>query len=137
MNTRRFIAFTTIALFTFFAAPSNAEGPKLTADPFAGDRRIASRRTVRVHDQPMGDFLADLTEQTGVRFYADSSVADDRVTVFSHDRPVGEALKALADFLGFEWRRDSAGKPVAYTLYQPPARLAAEEEVRRLRAATT
>jgi hypothetical protein len=104
-------------------------------DPFAGDERMAAKRTIRVHDKPMPDFLADLNLQTGIRFFADKSVADDKVTVYAHDRPLGDTLRVIAAFFKFEWKRDGAAKDFGYILLQSPEYQAEQDRIRREKTA--
>lgn len=100
------------------------------ADPFAGDSRAAGRRTIRLHDRSIRDVLADLNLQTGIRFFADPAVAEDRITLIAHDRPLGESLRAVAEFLRFEWKRDGAAPDFGYTLRLSEAAHAEEERSR-------
>jgi hypothetical protein len=97
------------------------------ADPFAADARMKARLTLRLRDTPLRDFLADLETQTGVRFFADSSVEDDRISLYAHDRPLAETLRAAAAFLRFEWKREGKPDDYAYSLYQTEAARRQEE----------
>src|SRR5258706_1878095 len=104
-------------------------------DPFAGDERMAAKRTIRIHDMPMPDFLADLNLQTGIRLFAEKPVANDKITLFALDRPLSDTLRSVAGFFKFEWRRDGAAKDYGYTLAQSPEYVAAQDKARRDRTA--
>ncbi len=104
------------------------------ADPFSGDARLGVKRSFKAREQPIRDLLADLNLQTGIRFFADPSVADDRVTLIYHDKPPSEALRAVAALFNFEWRREGGPKDYSYTLFQSGASIAAEAAAREKRA---
>lgn len=90
------------------------------ADPFAGDSRAQSRRTVRVKNTSLRDLLAELNVQTGIRFFADNAIAEDRVTLYAHDRTLSDTLRVLASFYQLEWQRDGKAGDYAYTLRLTP-----------------
>jgi len=92
------------------------------------------KRTLRLHDVSIRDFLADLNLQTGIRFFADRSVAEDRLTLFAHDRPLAETLRAVAAFFRFEWRRNGLPDDYGYTLRQSDAARKREETILTTRA---
>src|SRR5437879_4814482 len=102
-------------------------------DPFAGDPRMAAKHTIRVHDQPVADLLADLNQQTGIRFFAQGGVSDDRVTVFAHDRPLADTLKAVADLYHDEWKRENDSADRGYILTASPAQAVKEDQARLAR----
>src|SRR5689334_3211471 len=77
-------------------------------DALSSDARLTGKRSLRVREQPIRDLLADLNLQTGVRFFADKTVSDDRVTVISHDQPLKDSLRAIASLFNFERRRDGS-----------------------------
>lgn len=106
-----------------------AQTPSL-ADPFVGDSRLQAKRTLRFVDATMQDFLADLTQQTGVAFFTDPSVAEDRLNLFVFDRPLADTLRAVAAFFQFEWVRTGSGGQAGYTLRQNVAIQRREEEIR-------
>src|SRR5439155_13089817 len=84
---------------TLGAVPSFGSAARGAAsDPFAGDTRVSAKHSLRFQNTVMRDLLADLHEQTGIAFFADNSVADDRVTVLTHDRPLADTLRAIAGF---------------------------------------
>lgn len=99
-------------------------------DPFAGDSRLKAKRTLRFVDTPVQDFLADLTQQTGIAFFTDPSVAEDRLNLFVFNRPLAETLRAVATFFQFEWVRTGSGGQAGYTLRQNVAMQRREEEIR-------
>jgi hypothetical protein len=111
--------------------------PPLAADPFDGDSRLQSKRTLRFVDSSMRDFLADLTQQTGIAFFTDPSVAEDRLNLFVFERPLAETLRAIAAFFQFEWARTGAGGQAGYTLRQNAAMQQREEEIRSENALST
>lgn len=104
-----------IAALTALAAvsPSRAQ---TTADPFAGDDRFSVKRSVHSVTAPVRDLLADLTRQSGIRFFADEAVMDDPVTVIAHNRPLSETLRVLSDMSGYLWEHTGTGKTASYTL---------------------
>src|SRR5207244_2061829 len=71
--------------------------------------------------------------QTGVRFFAEGSVADDRVTVYAHDRPLSETLQAVAGLFHDEWRRSGDSADRGYVLSQLPAQVEKEDKLRQER----
>src|ERR1041384_3864478 len=99
-------------------------------DPFANDVRLTARRTLRAHDRSVRDLLADLTLQTGIRFFVTPSIAEDRVNVFLHDRPLKESLRAVSGFMRLEWEREGMGADIGYLL-KPSAAAVAEEAKQR------
>jgi hypothetical protein len=101
-----------------------------SADPFAGDSRLQAKRTLRFVDTPVQDFLADLTQQTGIAFFADPSVSEDRLNLFVFNRSLGETLRSVATFFQFEWVRAGSGGQAAYTLRQNSEMQRREEEIR-------
>ncbi len=105
--------------------------------PFAGDARMAARRTLQLRDQSIRDLLADLNLATGVRFFAHSTVADDRVTLLAHSRPLAETLAAVSSFFGFEWKREGNAPDFGYTLYQPAAAVEKAQRGQRARLIET
>ncbi len=109
-----------------FAAGDRA----VPADPFAGDPRMTIRRTIRVHDQAIVDFLADLNLQTGIRFFAEGVVADDRITVIARDRQLGETLHAIADLYRDEWKRTKDSGDRGYVLAQSAAQTETEDRAK-------
>lgn len=118
-----------ILLLLLCSVCADAQTPS-TADPFTGDSRLQVKRTLRFVDTPVQDFLADLTQQTGVAFYTDPSVAEDRLNLFVFDRPLAETLRAVASFFQFEWVRSGSGNQAGYTLRQNIAMQRREEEIR-------
>lgn len=89
-------------------------------DPFSDDMRFAMKHSLRFQNASLRDFLADLNEQTGITFYADPTVKDDKITLITHDRPLVETLKAIARFYHWEWRRSGTKGKYGYTLLQLP-----------------
>jgi len=116
--------------------PSHVAPNRLPA-PFAGDSRMAGRRTLQLRDQSIRDLLADLNLATGVRFFAHSTVADDRVTLIASDRPLAESLSAVSSFFGFEWKREGNAPDFGYTLYQPAAAVENAQRGQRIRLLET
>src|SRR5688500_4116723 len=113
----RILLYSVLAAFAV-SFPSNGAANLLPA-PFAGDARMAAKRTLKLKDQSIRDFLADLNLATGVRFFAHPTVADDRLTLLAHQRPLAESLSAVSSFFGFEWKREGSAPDYGYTLYQP------------------
>lgn len=114
------------------ARPSPAALPPSPADPFAEDARMQAKRTLRFQDTPLRDFLADLNIQTGIRFFADRTVAEDRLTLFARERPLAETLRVVAAFFRFEWRRDGTRGDYSYTLRQGDAARRQEAKERQI-----
>ncbi len=90
------------------------------ADAFKGDARLAVRRSIHSIEMSLQDILADLTEQTGVNFYADETVRGDRATLIAHEVPLRESLAALASALRFEWLREGPVATAGYVLRLSP-----------------
>ena len=118
-----------------FRTGAGAESAAPTA--FTGDARMVVKRTLKLQDQPIRDFLADLNLATGIRFFAHPSVADDRVTLLAHDRPLADALTAVGSFFGFQWKREGKGPDFGYTLFQPSSAIAREQRDREARLIAT
>src|SRR5437899_910352 len=111
------IILATMSAIPVLVQASAGAAATIAGDPFAGDGRFAIRRTLRFRDRTVRDLLADLNLQTGIRFFADSEVADDRVNLFTHSRPLSESLRELAGFLRFEWQRAGVAPDYGYTLH--------------------
>lgn len=117
-----------IALLVLPCAALGARDKSLPAtDPLLGDSRLETKRSVHAVNATMRDLLADLNIQTGIRFFADRAVADDRVTLIAHDRPLAETMRAIADLFQFAWKREGASGDYGYTLWQTEASRAAEQ----------
>jgi hypothetical protein len=120
----------TSALCLLTAAPTLA-APE--ADPFAGDLRVSAKQSMRQLNLPIRDLLADLSQQTGIRFFADATVGDDRITLITHDRSLGETLRSIAAFFQYDWKKDGAGQNASYTLKLQEAARLAQQESRKAR----
>jgi hypothetical protein len=117
-----------VGLFCSFAT-AHVSAAEPADDPLLGDTRLAAKCSMRELSVPVRDLLADLNERTGIAFFADSAVADDKITVITHDRPVADTLRGISTLTRYEWAR--SGKPGAfgYTL-----RVGEAEAARRARA---
>src|SRR5947209_4692521 len=88
---------TLCALLCVLAAGAPAQPVQPAApDPLSGDARLQARRSVRELSVSLRDFLADLNEQTGISFFADPSVADEKITLIAHDRPLADVLRTVS-----------------------------------------
>lgn len=122
-----------VLLFGMAAQTLGSVGAR--GNPFAGDVRLEASLSLSFREKTFPDFLADISEQTGIRFFTDTSVQNDRVTIFMHERPLGECLLAVARLYGFEWRRLEQTNPPAYLIAQPQS-AREEEQAERERAAS-
>lgn len=100
----------------------------------AEDARLQVKRTLRLDGASIRDMLAHLERDTGIGFFADSTVVDDRVTLYVRNRPVAEIMSAVADFFHFEWKREGKPGNYAYTLFQTEAAREQERDARLARA---
>jgi hypothetical protein len=116
--------------------PLPAAALPASADPFAGDRRLDAKLSTRQLNRPIRDLLADLNQQTGVAFFADARLPDDRVTLITHDRSAAETLRAVAKLFQYEWTRDGKAASPAYRLSLSDAARKAEAEAARTRSVT-
>ena len=127
------ISTTSVVLGTLslFIVQPQSLGQASPANVLAGDTRLASKYSFHFRNMPVRDVLADMNQETGVRFFTDGAVADNRLSLTVHDRPLGETLKAIADFYQWQWRKDESKDKktqTGYTLLQP-AEAAKREKV--------
>jgi hypothetical protein len=118
-----------------FASATPALARPTANDPLAGDARLSAKRSIRELSLPVRDVLADLNEQTGIAFFADPAVADDKITVIAHDRPVAETLRGISTFLRCEWTRSGKSGEFGYTLRVGPAEITRRAQAREDRLA--
>lgn len=100
------------------------------ASPFEDDARLMSRRSFAFRNLPVRDVLAEMDRQTGIRFFSDPVVADNRLSLTVHDRPLADTLNAIAKFYQWEWRRDAVKRgqksAAGYTLLETSEARSAE-----------
>lgn len=73
------------------------------------EARLAAPVTLAHRDIPLGELLASLSRQLGVKLLASRETRDDRVTLFLQERPAREALLLVARHLDFQWYRKAGG----------------------------
>lgn len=106
-------------------------------DVFRGDERLAGCRTIKMHDAPVTDLLADLGMQTSIRFFVDEAISQDRISLYAYNRPLSAILQALAHCCNYEWRRSGNGPDYAYTIGRSRRALQRDAELRlRVQQAT-
>ncbi len=108
---------------------TSSAAPCQTPARLEADARMAAKYSFHFRNLPVRDVLADMNQQTGIRFFSDAGVADNRLSLTVHDRPLAETLTAIAVFYQWQWRRDdpkagAAKARAGYTLLQ-------KEEARR------
>jgi hypothetical protein len=94
-------------------------------------------RTISLHEKALAfsDLCDRLRQQTGIKVYANQSVADDKITLFCKDRPLREIMRQITHVFGFKWLRSDDGNedhPETFTYYliQDLKSRLAEEELR-------
>jgi hypothetical protein len=88
---------------------------------FEEDVRLQVKCSLRLNGVSIRDALAQLERDTGIRFFADSTVIDERITLYTHHRPLAEIMSAMADFFHFAWKQEGKPGHYTYTLYQTEA----------------
>lgn len=115
-----------------------AQGPPARTvenGPFAGDTRLAVKKSVHIVTVPVRDLLATLSRQSGVDFFADDSVVDEPVTVIAHDLPLRDTLLSVSRLLGYVWNRTGSGSSASYALRMNEDAQKEEREARDRRLA--
>src|SRR5688500_7460783 len=71
--------------------------------PFAGDARLEKRVTLEHAKIPLGEALAEITRQTGVKLVALERAADEPVALYVKEQPAAEVLRQVAELFGYFW----------------------------------
>jgi hypothetical protein len=100
------------------------------ADPLAADARFALTLTLRVREQPLGEFLDGLRASEHLPVRADQSTRDERVTLFCRERRAAEILAAVARQFDYTWLPRARGDGVEYVLTQTSEQRRREEQLR-------
>lgn len=131
------VAFWCLVLISASAYAQGSTTQTAGNSTFAGDPRLAVKKSVHSLTVPVRDLLATLSRQSGVDFFADDSVADEPVTVIAHDVPLSETLLSVSRLLGYVWNRTGSGSSASYTLRmsEQTRKQEAESRERRLAAA--
>ena len=115
-----------------------ARCPAQETDPFAGDRRLLKKHTIKAAGIPLKELLEQLTKETGIQLGTTSRVAEDKVVLYAHDRPLVDSLTAISRFFNFYWGRNGNAGSYSYLLSQSLRQKQAEEgeiEAQYVRAA--
>lgn len=80
------------------------------------DERLKQKVTLGRRDQPLGEFLDELSRTTGVPLRAGTSTLDDKVTLFARERPASEVLLSLSRHFDFQWYKYKEGYELAQDL---------------------
>jgi len=113
-----------------------AQEPAQSPEP---DPRLDEKVTIKAIGKPLGDFLKELTAQTGVKLSASRHAADIKVAVFVKGVPLSSLKDALKDCLHLQCTREGRQDEWTYRFWEDmKTRLAADgirqERVRKLRA---
>jgi len=115
-----------------FAATEPAEKPE-------PDPRLDQKATIKAVGEPLGDFLKEVTAQTGVKFSARKDAGDIKVVVLIKDTPLSSLKDALKDCLHLQCTREGKKGKWAYSFWEDmktrqEAESIKQEEVKKLRA---
>lgn len=115
-----------IAVIILALIPAVALAKKITADPNAQaapqsapevkvDARLLQKVTYKAKLRPVANVCADLTQMTGVEFFAGSTPADwrvreDAMTIYAVDISLGDLMSSIARVMKLTWIR-SGGDP--------------------------
>jgi hypothetical protein len=127
------ISITSIVVGTLslFISSQPTCGQTAPANALVGDARLSAKYSFHFRNMPVRDVLADMNQETGVRFFTDAAVADNRLSLIVHNRPLSETLKAISDFYQWQWRKDEPKEKkaqIGYTLLQPAEAKKREKE---------
>ncbi len=103
------------------------------------DARLDQKVTIESIGTPLGDFLRDVSAQTGVRFSARKDASDIKIAVFIKDVPLSSLRDALKDCLHLQCTREGKKDEWTYSFWEDlKTKQAAEqlkqEEIKKLRA---
>lgn len=70
------------------------------------DSRLDQKVTIKALGMPLGDFLAELSRQTGVRMTARRDIADDKIALYVKDLPLADLQEAIKEVLRVRCSRD-------------------------------
>lgn len=108
------------------------------AEKAEADARLDQKVTIKAVGKPLGDFLKEITAQTGVRMTARKDAADIKVAVFVKDTPLSALKDALKECLHLMCTREGTKDEWAYSFWEDmktrqTAERIKQEEVKRLR----
>lgn len=93
------------------------------------DPLLSKAITVRADAEPIHVTLRNISDQTGVKVYANLAVGQDRIILLAKNLPAKDILKRISDHYGWSWRSVKDG----IELWQTPVQ--ATEERRALQEA--
>ncbi|MEN6356526.1 MAG: hypothetical protein ABFD83_05505 [Armatimonadota bacterium] len=126
------ILLATATVFAFAegktAVDPNMLTQKQTIQPVR-DPRLDQKITYKAKLRPITDIADDLTNETGITFYAGHNLSDWRVredctTVMAADIPLSTLMDSIAHTLHFKWVRGGKSPNWTYRLIEDPAAIA-------------
>ncbi|MDH7481298.1 MAG: hypothetical protein QHH26_04870 [Armatimonadota bacterium] len=84
----------------------------------AKDPRLDQKVSVKVSGQPLNDFLANISRQTGVKLRTHANVGDLRLIVMAKDIQLGNLLDSVAQALHLQISRKGVEGQWEYVFYQ-------------------
>lgn len=125
-----------ILLAILSAVASAASEPANKPEP---DPRLDQKVTIKAVGKPLGDFLKEVTAQTGVKMTARKDAADIKVAVFVNDTPLSLLRDALKDCLHLQCTREGKQNEWTYAFWEDlktrqEAERVRQEEVKKLHA---
>lgn len=106
-----------------FAASEPVEKPET-------DARLDQKLTIKAVGRPLGDFLKEVTAQTGVKMTARKDAADIKVAVFVNDTPLSQLRDALKKGLHLQCTREGKQNEWTYAFWED---LKTKQEAERVR----
>lgn len=118
---------------------ANAFAVSGPAEKTATDTRLDRKVTIKAVGKPLGDFLKEVTAQTGVKMTARKDAADIKVAVFVEDTPLSSLRDALKDCLHLQCTREGRNEEWTYSFWEDlkteqEAEQLKQEEIKKLRA---
>ena len=99
-----------------------------------GDERLAQKVTYTADGKAIRTILADLTELTGVKFYAGSNsgdwqARDRRMRILVKDLPLAHLMNSMARVMKFKWSCSKEKDVRSYRLYADQESLSEEQNL--------
>lgn len=114
-------------LFLVATASAHAQAPKRS--PFAGDKRLDTKLTVRWKKVPLSEAVAEIAAATRATLKVDPGVADEPLMASAKEIPARTLMEQIGTLCHYSWVR-SGGTPTApvYQIFQDQASRQEEQD---------